>query len=155
MSGNAEVLHATCVAIGDRAVLLTGPPGSGKSDLALRLIECPGASPVARLVADDRVVVEPIGDRLVASPPPTIAGRLEVRGLGIVRTPHAEAVEVALMVELVEADQVRRWPDRETVSIQGVAIPRLRLAAFEASAPAKIRAAVRAFGAGGFAEEIG
>jgi serine kinase of HPr protein (carbohydrate metabolism regulator) len=151
---SAETLHATCVAIGDRGVLLTGPAGSGKSDLALRLIECAGAPPAARLVADDRVVVEPTGGRLVASPPPTIAGRLEVRGLGIVRTPYAEAVDVALVVELVEPAEVRRWPDRDTVSVLGVAIPRLRLAAFEASAPAKIRAALRAYGPDGFAEDI-
>ena len=148
-----ETLHGTCVAIGDRGVLITGPAGSGKSDLALRLIE-DGGAPAARLVADDRVAVDLAGDRLVASPPATIAGRLEVRGLGIVRVPHVSGVDVALVIELVEAAEVRRWPDRDTVSLLGVAVPRLRLAAFQASAPAKVRAAVRAFGPDGFAEDV-
>jgi serine kinase of HPr protein (carbohydrate metabolism regulator) len=150
----ADTLHGTCVAIGDRGVLLTGPSGSGKSDLALRLIE-DGGVPAARLVADDRVRLALADGRLVASPPPTIAGRLEVRGLGIVRVPHVEQAEVALLIELVEPAEVRRWPDRDTVSFLGTAVPRLRLAAFQASAPAKIRAALKAFGEGGFAEDIG
>ena len=71
------MVHATCVAIGDRAVLLCGPSGSGKSDLALRLID--GG---AQLVADDQVVLRAEGGRIVARAPEALAGRMEVRGIG-------------------------------------------------------------------------
>lgn len=153
-SPNAETVHATCVAVGAGGVLLTGPSGSGKSDLALRLIDCADTGRPARLVADDRVVLTPAGSRLVASPPPAIAGRLEVRGVGIVRLAHVEAVDLALVIELVDAAEVPRLPERTAISVLGIALPRLRLSAFEASATAKIRAAVRALGGDGFAEDI-
>lgn len=80
-------LHASCVAREDAAVLLLGAPGAGKSDLALRLL---GRGFV--LVADDRVIVE----AGAARPPETIAGLLEVRGLGIVRLPYQAPVRIAL-----------------------------------------------------------
>jgi HPr kinase/phosphorylase len=95
-------IHASCVARGGVGVLLLGPPGSGKSDLTLRLLDHGFA-----LVADDRV---DIADGL-ARPPPALAGLLEVRGLGIVRLAHVEPVRVALAVELpgpVERLPVRR-----------------------------------------------
>ena len=79
-----ETVHGTCVEIRGRAVLLRGPPGSGKSDLALRLIECG-----ARLVADDRVVLHGEEGVLYAFTPPAIAGTIEVRGVGLLRVPFA------------------------------------------------------------------
>lgn len=131
-----ETLHATCVAIGGRAVLIEGLSGSGKSDLALRLIDR-GAT----LVSDDYTVVQRIDDRLIASAPATIAGRIEVRGLGIVAMPHVDDQPVALIVGLGEP--VARLPEEGlSRSIAGVAVPRVTLAGTEASAPIKVELAL-------------
>jgi serine kinase of HPr protein (carbohydrate metabolism regulator) len=129
---SSETLHASCVAIDGRAVLIEGRSGSGKSDLALRLIDRG-----ARLVSDDYTVVVRERDRLLAQPPATIAGRIEVRGLGIVEMPHAERVAVALVVRL--ADQIERMPAEDaTRTIAGIAVPSIALAGHEASAPIKV-----------------
>jgi len=138
MSGDPPpTVHGTAVAFAGRAVLLLGPPGSGKSDLALRLIEAGW-----RLVADDRVVLVARGGRLVASPPPTLAGRIEARGLGICRVPFLEEAEVVLAVELVAPAGVDRLPDAAVRTFLGTAIPLVRLSPFEGSAPAKLRLAL-------------
>src|SRR5215213_3566639 len=92
---SAETLHASTVALDGRAVLITGPSGSGKSDLALRLLDRG-----FKLVSDDQTMVRLDGERLVASAPANIAGKLEVRGIGIVEVEHDENVPVALMVAL-------------------------------------------------------
>lgn len=128
-------LHATAVALGEAGVLLLGPPGSGKSDLALRLIDR-GAT----LVADDRVVAEPCGGRLLLSPPPTIAGRLEVRGVGLLAFPHLAGIAACLALDL--ATPPERLPTPATRLLGGVALPCLALAPFEASAPLKVERAV-------------
>lgn len=135
-------LHATCVAVEGRGVLIQGPPASGKSDLALRLID--GG---ARLVADDRCDVTLKGGRLVAAPPPALAGLIEVRGLGIVRVAHLPEVKLALVVELTAADAVERLPEPAVFEALGVSVPLLRLSPFEASAAAKVRLAVASAGA--------
>ena len=136
-------IHATAVSIGAegrwRAVLLIGASGSGKSDLALRLIDR-GAT----LVADDRVVLTRDGDRVLASPPATIAGLVEVRGVGIVALPHVAGVPVALAVDLGAVPD--RLPDPATRDVAGVAVPVVALAAFEASAAVKVERALIAFG---------
>lgn len=132
-------VHATCVAVSGVGVVLRGPSGSGKSDLALRLID--GG---ARLVADDHVLLERCGGRLQARAPETIAGMIEVRGLGIMRLPHVDDVTVGLIVDLVAADRVERLPEPARCSLLDVETPLIRLAAFEASAPAKLRLAVSA-----------
>src|SRR5437588_5560986 len=90
------LMHGTAVAIDGRGVLLRGPSGSGKSDLALRLIDAG-----ARLVADDQTELRRDGDAIIARAPPTIAGMIEVRGLGIVRIEALPAAPVALLVDLV------------------------------------------------------
>ena len=133
-------LHATAVGIAGRAVLLVGPSGSGKSDLALRLIDR-GAT----LVADDRVVVTRDGSRVLAAPPDTLAGLIEVRGVGIVAVPHLAGVPVALVVDL--AAPPVRLPERTTREVAGVAVPVVGLSAFDASAPLKVEAALTAFAA--------
>lgn len=132
------LLHATCVAIGGHAVLLRGPSGAGKSDLALRLIDAG-----AVLVSDDQTRVEAAGGRLLASPPPAIAGLLEVRGLGLVRLPHRPGTAVVLVVDLVAPEDVERLPAETGIELEGVRLPLVRLAPFEASAAAKVRLAVR------------
>jgi serine kinase of HPr protein (carbohydrate metabolism regulator) len=137
---SSETLHASCVAIGDRAVLIEGRSGSGKSDLALRLIDRGGV-----LVSDDYTVLVRERDTLIAQAPTTIAGRIEVRGIGIVEMPHAERAPVALIVTLV--DQVERFPeDRAPRRIAGVALPEIALVASELSAPIKVELALKRAG---------
>src|SRR4249919_2367366 len=114
---SAETLHCSTVAKDGRAVLITGPSGSGKSDLSLRLFDR-GFS----LVSDDQTIVRKDGDRLLASAPPTIAGKLEVRGIGIVEMDRADDVPIALIVELTS--DIQRLPDdsRER-PILGIKLP--------------------------------
>ena len=132
-------VHATAVARGGQAVLLFGPPGSGKSDLALRLIDRGWT-----LVADDQVELVEHEGRLLASPPPTIAGRIEVRGVGIVRRPYTSGVAVALALDLAAPPE--RLPEPAFRDVAGVAIPCLALAPFDASAPLKVEAALTVHG---------
>jgi serine kinase of HPr protein (carbohydrate metabolism regulator) len=129
---SSETLHASCVAIGGRAVLIEGLSGSGKSDLALRLIDR-GAT----LVSDDYTIVRRHGDALIASAPDTIAGLIEVRGVGLVPMSSLADVPVSLIVTI--SDDVERLPaDLEREVIVGVSIPRYQIAPLEASAPVKV-----------------
>ncbi|MEQ9326700.1 MAG: HPr kinase/phosphatase C-terminal domain-containing protein [Rhodospirillales bacterium] len=127
--------HATCIALGDKAVLLRGRSGAGKSDLGLRLID--GG---AHLVSDDQTVLERLGERVLCSPPPTIAGKYEVRGLGILAMEHRTAA-LALVVDLVAPEEIERMPEIGSCDYLGLGFPRIALAPFEASAPAKLRMA--------------
>jgi serine kinase of HPr protein (carbohydrate metabolism regulator) len=131
-------IHATCVELNGIGIVLRGPSGSGKSDLALRLIDNG-----ARLVADDRINLTVEGGSLFASPPPQIAGRLEVRGIGIVPMPHTARVRVGMVVDLVAPQEVERVPDPARCEYLGIGLPLLALAPFEVSAPAKLRLAAR------------
>lgn len=133
------LVHATTVLVEGAGVLIRGPAGSGKSDLALRLIDA-GAS----LVADDQTEVTRVsdagGERLLASAPKAIAGRMEVRGLGVAEVRSASAAHIVLAVDLVGPAEVERMPEGgRRVELLGVSIPLLRLAPFEASALAKLR----------------
>lgn len=134
-----RLVHGTCVEIEGVGVLIIGPPGAGKSDLALRLLDAD-----ARLVADDYLEVVASDGTLLATPPAAIAGLLEVRGLGIVKLPYLEQCHIDLCVELVEPGAVARLPEQSTVIYEGIEIPRLALAAFEVSAVAKVKLAARA-----------
>jgi RNase adaptor protein for sRNA GlmZ degradation len=127
------LLHGTVVAVGSRGILLRGASGAGKSDLALRLI-----AQGAVLVADDQVRLERLGNRLLASPPDSIAGLIELRGIGVRRLPYEAPVPLALVVDLVIPEQVERLPDPMTTEIDGVALPLLALAPFDASAAIKV-----------------
>jgi serine kinase of HPr protein (carbohydrate metabolism regulator) len=131
-------LHASCVIWQGIGVLLRGPSGIGKSDLALRLIE--GG---AVLVADDRVLVERDGDQLLASPPDNLAGLLEVRGLGILRFPYQVKAPIRLLVHLVEIAEMERLPESATEEILGISLPLRTLSAREPSAPVKVRLAMQ------------
>src|SRR5258705_8814066 len=97
---SAETVHASTVAVDGRAVLITGPSGSGKSDLTLRLLDRG-----FMLVSDDQTIVKRDGARLVASAPPNIAGKLEIRGIGIVEMDCVNSLPVALLVELTSEIQ--------------------------------------------------
>jgi serine kinase of HPr protein (carbohydrate metabolism regulator) len=135
----SETVHASCVAIGGRAVLIHGPSGSGKSDLALRLIDRG-----AVLVSDDYTALEVRGGALLASPPKTIAGKIEVRGVGIVERAFAAEVPVALLVDLGRAPE--RMPEAVTDALAGILLPCIGLSALEASAPIKVEAALLVHG---------
>ena len=97
----------------------------------------------AELVADDRTVLEARDGVLVAFPPPGLAGMIEVRGVGILRVPHRSEAPVALSADLVSSEAVPRLPEPRTESIEGITVPRCTVAAFENSAPAKLRLAMR------------
>lgn len=131
-------IHATCIDMDGTGVLLRGRPGSGKSDLALRLIEAG-----ARLVADDRVDLELRDGRVVASAPAEIVGLFEVRGLGVLPMEHLAESTLGAIVDLVAPEAVERIPGQATEDILGISFPLFRLAPFEASAAAKVRLAVR------------
>mgnify|MGYP001603115985 CR=1 FL=1 len=137
------LVHGTCVDVAGTAVLLRGASGSGKSDLALRLID-----EGARLIADDQVALAKVAGVLVAAAPPVIAGRIEARGVGLVEVPAAAEARLGLVIDLVAPAAVERLPQPAQTEIDGVALPRLALAPFEASATAKVRLAVRALRAG-------
>jgi len=134
-----ERIHATCVASDGQAVLLRGKTGSGKSDLALRLMD-QGWD----LVADDYTELEADGNMLLARPPETLKGLLEVRGLGLVQVPHVERAKVVAVFDLVPLANVERLPEVTIVSFEGLDVPSYTLHALEASAPAKIRMALQA-----------
>ena len=137
---SSETIHVSAVAIGGRAVLIGGRSGRGKSDLALRLIDRGAA-----LVSDDYTLVKRVGGRLLATAPQTIAGKLEVRGIGILEFPPESDVPVALFVDLER--EVERLPEApETRTIAGVAIPVLGISPLEPSAPIKVEAALKLFG---------
>jgi HPr kinase/phosphorylase len=139
--GAVDLVHGTAIALAGRAALIRGAASSGKSDLALRcLMQAPTTlvPHAAELVSDDQVLIERHDQHVLVRAPPAIRGLLEVRGLGILRIPAIEAGQLALVVQLVAADQVERLPETRTVVIAGVPVPYLELNAFETSAPLKL-----------------
>lgn len=137
---SAETVHASTVACEGRAVLITGPSGSGKSDLTLRLLDRGFV-----LVSDDQTIVKRDGNRLVASAPPQIAGKLEIRGIGIVAMEHHDGIPVALLVELTS--DIQRLPNEERERpILGISLPLISIDAMTASAPSKVALALDRLG---------
>jgi serine kinase of HPr protein (carbohydrate metabolism regulator) len=134
---SSETIHASTVAIDGKAVLIGGPSGSGKSDLALRLIDRGAA-----LVSDDYTIVRRTDAGLVASAPPNIAGKMEVRGLGIVELPGAVDVPVVLFVDL-DAEPQRLPEPGETRTLAGIAVPVVALNGHENSAPIKVELSLK------------
>lgn len=141
-----ELVHGTCVALGNRAALLRGGSGAGKSDLALRFMALPREGELQPLlVADDQVWVETRSDgSLMASVPQTIAGKIEVRGLGILEVPFVAEAPLVLVCDLVGGKDVPRMPPEpwERTVIMGVAVPVVKLDPFEVSAPLKLKMAL-------------
>jgi serine kinase of HPr protein (carbohydrate metabolism regulator) len=134
---SSETVRGTSVAVGGRGVLIEGQSGSGKSDLALRLIDRG-----AVLISDDYTVLVRDKQGLNARPAANIAGQIEVRGVGIVSLPHAETAPLALIVRLV--DKPERLPiDDAARRIAGVEVPEIALNALEPSAPIKIELALK------------
>jgi HPr kinase/phosphorylase len=121
---DAKTVHASCVVLGEAGVLIRGPSGSGKSQLARRVVS--GFPGFARLVSDDRVHIEALSGRLVARAVPAIAGALEIRGLGLVSTTFEPAAIVRLVVDALP-EVAERLPEEAdaTVEIAGIALPRV------------------------------
>jgi serine kinase of HPr protein (carbohydrate metabolism regulator) len=137
---SSETLHASCVSIDGRAVLIEGLSGSGKSDLALRLIDR-GAT----LVSDDYTIVRRVEGKLLASAPPNITGLFEVRGVGLLPMPFDIDAPVALIASI--AENIDRLPEATTTRIvAGIAIPTCLIAPLEASAPIKVEMLLKARG---------
>lgn len=133
---SSETLHATSVAIDRQAVVIQGPSGSGKSDLALRLIDRG-----ALLISDDITLIARVGGALRVRAPDTIRARMEVRGVGIVTVPQVDDVPLALIVRLV--DVVPRLPERRARLIAGVEAREILIDPRPASAPILIELALR------------
>lgn len=131
-------VHGTAVEVDGLGVLLLGPSGSGKSDLALRLIDRG-----ARLIADDRTDVSAAGGRLEVSAPKEIKGLVEARGVGLMPVENRDRAWLGLVIDLAPAEPVERLPEPAGWQCLGVTVPRLALKPFEASAAAKVRLAVR------------
>lgn len=133
-------LHATLVVLNGYGILLSGKSGSGKSDLALQLIENKGAL----LVADDIVYVEKKVHKIIGKCAPDLAGMLEVRGVGIIKYPYIEEAAINLMINLLDdVKTLQRMPKKQTECILGLEIDKIDLYAKENSAVAKILAALR------------
>ena len=132
----SETIHASTVAIGGRGVMILGASGAGKSDLALRLIDRG-----AMLVADDYTVVTREGEALIAQAPATIAGKIEVRGIGIVERPFLARAPVSLAVTLdAEAE---RMPEPRTLTVAGVDVAAVTIDPHSPSAPIKVELALQ------------
>jgi HPr kinase/phosphorylase len=139
MAAQAPTVHASAVLVGARAVLIRGPSGAGKSRLAFDLIEAArrGVPRFARLVADDRVHLQATSGRLLVRPAPSLAGLIELRGVGLRRLMHEPIAVVGLVVDLDAADAAR-LPEAEhhQTDIEGIVLPRLAVAAGVPALPA-------------------
>ncbi len=135
--GEMETVWGTCVAMDGRAVLFRGPSGSGKSDLALRVVKSGG-----KLIADDRTRLIREEDQVLATSTDRHVGQIEVRGVGIVTVDHLQRAPLALVVDMMPPDQVDRYPDPRHCTYLDVDVPLLGLAPFEVSAVVKIEVAL-------------
>jgi len=151
-------IEANCISVMGVGVLLFGPSGSGKSDLTLRLLSARStfSEEPCVLVSDDQTIIWSEDLELYAGPPPQITGRLEVRGVGVLRFDHLEKAKVSLAIELVGKSEIERIPDigAHTISLCGVKIPKVKLTPFEASAPEKVFSIIMALHHDALANDI-
>jgi HPr kinase/phosphorylase len=149
-----KTIHASAVLVGARAVLIRGPSGAGKSRLALEVIDAARAGRLrfARLIGDDRVHLESANGRLLVRPAQQLAGLIELRGLGILRRDYEPCAVVGLVVDL-DAPDAQRLPERETVQLDGIEVPRLPIASGAGALPAAL-ALIASAGAGGPADVL-
>ena len=139
-------VHASCVAFGNKAILMRGKPASGKSDLVLQLIDSQGHGLGerllrAKLVADDQVVLSRVGDVVFASPPEILKGKLEMRGRGIITISHKSKAKLELVIDLLPRAEIARMPENDAMitEILGVQFPRYEIDPTAPSAAARIR----------------
>lgn len=139
----AETAHASAVVIGEDGVLIRGPSGSGKSSLVLALID--RDPDTTRLIADDRVVLGVDRGRLTATAPAALAGKMEVRGQGIVDLAYRSPATIRLVVDLLPLEDCPRFPEPQDckVEILGAVMPRLMLPIGAADGPVRVRFALR------------
>lgn len=121
---NSLVLHASTVSVAERAVLIRGASGTGKSSLALQLIAL-GAG----LIADDRTILHQAEDHVLASAPETIRGKIEARGVGILALPPAPPARVCLIVDM-DRIETERLPPLRVERVLGHSLPMLRKSSF-------------------------
>jgi serine kinase of HPr protein (carbohydrate metabolism regulator) len=126
--------YATAVTYCGFGILIRGPSGSGKSDLALRLID-DGAG----LVADDQVVIKEVGQELYLSPPDSLSGLIEVRGVGVIKIEYVSDIRLCLIVELDPRNEIQRIPKIKEELIKKILVPVINMYAFESSVLAKIK----------------
>tara|TARA_B110000495_G_C22636830_1_gene378394 strand:- start:172 stop:606 length:435 start_codon:yes stop_codon:yes gene_type:complete len=126
--------YATAVTYCGFGILIRGPSGSGKSDLALRLID-DGAG----LVADDQVVIKAVGQELYLSPPDSLSGLIEVRGVGVIKIEYVSDIRLCLIVELDPRNEIQRIPKIKEELIKKILVPVINMYAFESSVLAKIK----------------
>ena len=140
-----DTIHASAVAVGERGILIRGSSGSGKSALALALIDDPRLD--ARLIGDDRLILSDGENGVVARPPEAIAGLIEVRGVGIVTLPYVAEASIALVVDLLPAAECPRHPDEaeRTTLLLGRPVPRLALPIGANDGPLRVRMALQAW----------
>lgn len=123
-------IYAGCISYKGKGILIMGDSGSGKSDLALRMIMEKGA----KLVSDDRTNIENVNSRLIASVPQNLSGLMEVRGVGILKFPFKASSPIDLVVQLVKTpEEMERLPEKETNMLENVILPQIKLYAFETS----------------------
>lgn len=134
MAGKMAIIHANCVRYQNKGILITGASGSGKSDLALRIIDQGG-----ELVSDDYVNVEDIDGELFAKTAPNIEGMIEVRGVGLINMDYIPESKIDLVLNLVSLEKIDRMPEIKKYTHNSATIPLYDYYAFEASAIAKLK----------------
>ncbi|MEQ9518421.1 MAG: aldolase [Parvibaculum sp.] len=147
----SEDVAGTVIAIEGRAALLRGPSGSGKSDLAFRLVK----QEAALLVGDDHIDLGLEGGQLIASPKPGWMGKLELRGLGIITLPALDRAPLCLVIDLVPRKAVPRLPEPVFETLCGIQLPRLMLHGFDLTCPAKVSIALQSWPENGFPGDDG
>jgi HPr kinase/phosphorylase len=129
-----DQFYATAVIYCGFGILIRGPSGSGKSDLALRLID-DGAD----LIADDQVVIKAVGQELYLSAPDSLSGLIEVRGIGVIKIEYVSDIRLCLIVELDPSNEIQRIPTIKEELIKNIPVPVINMYAFESSVLAKIK----------------